>query len=56
MKTHPSAQPLGFFNLEQRSIGRQPNVAAIGLISPIYNLARCEPTSPRHRMPGLPAA
>jgi hypothetical protein len=42
-KTYSSAQSLGFFDVELRSIGRWRNAAAIGLINLIYNLARYEP-------------
>lgn len=44
------------FNLRAAYIGRRSRsrgTVAIGLINPIYNLARYEP---RHRMSGLPAA
>src|SRR5437773_11845885 len=33
MKTHPSAQPLGSFDVELRYIGRRRTAAAIGLIN-----------------------
>ena len=42
VKTSPSLQRLGFFDVELRSIGRRRNAAAIGLINLIYNLARYE--------------
>jgi hypothetical protein len=42
MKAYPTAQPLGFFDVELRYVGRRRNAAAIGLINLIYNLARSE--------------
>ena len=37
MNTHPSAQALGFLDVELRYIGRRRNAeAGIGLINPIY--------------------
>jgi hypothetical protein len=42
MNSYPSAQPLGFFNVELRCTGRWRNAAAIGLINLGYDLARYE--------------
>ena len=58
MKTHPSAQPLGSFDVELRYIGRRRTAAAIGLINLMYNLARSRfriGTATNRRLSACPA-
>ena len=40
MNTDPPAQPLGFFDVELRHIGRRRKAAAIGMTNLICNLVR----------------